>query len=87
MSYVGLGPVQFWAGEKLLELDDLDQPTKGPMEPLVLPWTCYLGLFDHPSYPSLAGSIVRAEGKGAIASWAPGGLGTLAAHQVLATGF
>lgn len=53
----------------------------------MLPWTCYDGLFDFPGYPSLGESIVRAEGRGAVASWSPAGLGLPAGHQVLATSF
>jgi hypothetical protein len=87
VNYVGHGAVQFWAGEHLFGFEDVNALTNGGRQPLVLPWTCYVGLFDYPGYPSLAESIVRSEGKGAIASWAPSGLGTPAAHEVLATEF
>ena len=87
VNYVGHGAVQFWAGEHLLDLEDIGSLTNADRLPLMLPWTCYEGLFDYPGYPSLGESIVRAEGGGAVASWSPSGLGVPAAHDVLASGF
>lgn len=87
VTYVGHGAVQFWAAERLLALGDLGNLTNAGYPPLMLPWTCYEGLFDYPGFPSLGESIVRAQGRGAIASWSPSGLGMPAAHQLLASGF
>ena len=77
---VGHGAVQYWAAERLLKLADIDRLTNNRNLALMLPWTCYDGLFDYPGYPSFGESIVRAEGRGAKASWPPSGLGLPAGH-------
>lgn len=87
VNYVGHGAVQYWAGERLLTIPDIDRLANDRRLPLVLPWTCYDGLFDFPGYPSLGESIVRAGDRGAVASWSPTGLGLSAGHQVLADAF
>ncbi len=87
VDYVGHGAVQYWAAEQLLKLADIDRLTNNTNLPLMLPWTCYDGLFDYPGFPSFGESIVRAEGRGAVASWSPSGLGLPAGHQTLAASF
>jgi hypothetical protein len=87
VNYVGHGAVQFWAAERLLTLADIARLTNKRELPLMLPWTCYEGLFDYPDYPSFGESIVRAEDGGAVASWSPTGLGLPAGHEVLAVSF
>ncbi|HUW94802.1 MAG TPA: C25 family cysteine peptidase [Anaerolineae bacterium] len=87
VNYVGHGAVQFWAAEHLFEINNISTLTNTDALPLILSWTCYDGLFDYPGYPSLGESIIRAQGRGAVASWSPSGLGLPAAHEILAGGF
>jgi hypothetical protein len=64
----------------------------GSRLPVVLALTCYDGYFHYP-YPYAQGTeataevITRVEGRGAIASWSPAGLGVATGHDVLAGGF
>ncbi len=57
----------------------------------MLPMTCLEGYFIHPSppgldYSSIGESLVRAVGKGAIASWSPTGFGLSDGHDFLDRG-
>lgn len=52
----------------------------------MVPMTCYEGFFHAPGMSSLGESLVRAAGKGAIASWSPTGLGVAMGHDYLNSG-
>lgn len=55
----------------------------------MLPMTCLEGKFTNPyaEYPAVSESMVRAEGRGAVASWGPTGLGVANGHDELNKGF
>ena len=76
----------YWASEKLLSVDSIDSLTNTDLYPLFLPMTCQEGYFIRPTLPSLAESLVRADGKGAIASFSPSGFGLANGHDILAQG-
>jgi len=97
VHYFGHGAVQFWGGELYFVHDDynrhdIDSLSNSPRFPMVLQMTCYSGNFTHPSAPGtdlscLAESLVRAEAKGAVGSWAPTGVGHTPGHTLLESGF
>ena len=87
INYIGHAAIQQWAGEKLLHVTDLPGLTNGGKLPVMLPMTCYEGYFHYPGFPSLGESIVRIDGKGAVASWSPTGLGVTYGHDYLNEGF
>jgi hypothetical protein len=88
-NYIGHGAVFYWAREKLLSVPDTTDLSNDGKLPMMLPMTCSEGYFHEPDpqCASLAESIVRAEGKGAIASWSPTGLGMALGHHYLNWGF
>ena len=55
----------------------------------MLPMTCYDGyhIFPQSNLDSMGERIVRATGRGAVASWSPTGLGVATAHDFLDQGF
>jgi hypothetical protein len=97
VHYFGHGAVQFWGGELFFVEDDyhrhdIDSLSNSPRFPVVLQMTCYSGNFTYPSAPGtdlscLSESLVRAEGRGAVASWASTGVGHSEGHKLLDTGF
>ncbi len=96
VNYFGHGAQPWWGGEMFLAQyplrHDLDLLTNSERLPLVLHMSCYIGDFAHPSPPGsdsscLSESLVRAEAKGAVASWASTGVGHAEGHKLLETGF
>ena len=97
VNYFGHGALQFWGEEVFFVEDDyyrqdIDSLSNSARFPVVLQMTCYSGNFTHPSAPGtdlscLSESLVRAEAKGAVASWAPTGVGQAGGHLLLETGF
>jgi hypothetical protein len=86
-NYIGHGANQYWAQEQLFRIADLASLTNTVKLPMILPMTCQEGYFHYPNYPCLGESIVRADNKGAIASWSPTGWGLAAGHHYLDQGF
>jgi uncharacterized repeat protein (TIGR01451 family) len=91
VNYIGHSSPSFWAWEYLLRKDDLDSLTNYHALPLVVPMTCLEGYYIHPSSSaydnsSFSEEFVRAEGRGAIASWSPTGLGVASGHDFLNKG-
>jgi hypothetical protein len=74
VNYVGHGSVEFWRGG-VFDSDDTASLTNGARLPLFVAMTCLNGYF-HDPFPtdSLAESLLRAEGGGAIAVWTSSGL-------------
>jgi hypothetical protein len=74
VNYVGHGSVEFWRGG-VFGSDDAGSLTNGTRLPFFITMTCLNGYF-HDPYPteSLAESLLKAEGGGAIAVWASSGL-------------
>ena len=91
VNYIGHAAQQFWASERLLELRDIGALTDTEQFPLMVPMTCLDGYFTHPSksdrdLSSLGESMVRAQARGAIASWSPAGMGVSTGHDRLDKG-
>jgi hypothetical protein len=99
VNYTGHGYYYYWGSEKLLEQSpypqhrqDLELLTNDEEFPLVVAMSCLLGHFAHPSSPGfdvscLSESLLRAEGKGAVATWAATGYGEAGGHKLLNSGF
>jgi hypothetical protein len=87
VNYIGHGAVTYWAAEKLLSVPYMTYLSNGGELPMMLPMTCYEGIFDHFSVSCLGEAVVKAEGKGAIASWSPTGAGLALGHHYLDQGF
>ncbi|MBN1978812.1 MAG: hypothetical protein JW918_15550 [Anaerolineae bacterium] len=91
VNYIGHGSYNIWASEHLFELNSIATLTNSGRQPFMIPMTCMEGYFVIPSstnrdYSSLGEAIVRASGKGAIASWSPTGLGVALGHDYLNKG-
>jgi hypothetical protein len=91
VQYTGHGSTQVWAAEQLLHMNNIASLTNTGKYPFFVPMTCMEGYFLFPkapgfNYPSLGESLVRASGKGAIASFSPTGFGLTNGHDVLAQG-
>ncbi len=89
IHYAGHGSVYLWAAEKLLQVSDLPALTNQGKLPFILAMTCLEGNFSHHNSPttdnsSLAESIVRHNGGGAVGSWSPTGFGLAVGHMILA---
>jgi uncharacterized repeat protein (TIGR01451 family) len=89
INFIGHGSVIQWDGAYMFDLDAIDLLANGARLPVVLPMTCLEGKFTnpHPDWPSISESMVRAEGRGAVASWGPTGLGVAYGHDALNRGF
>jgi hypothetical protein len=74
VNYIGHGSVELWRGD-VLTSDDVAALTNGARLPFFVAMTCLNGFF-HDPFPteSLAESLLKAEGGGAIAVWASSGL-------------
>ncbi len=86
-NYIGHAAIQYWAAEQLFRIDDVASLNNDSNLPMMLPMACYEGYFDYPNLPCLGESIVRAESKGAIASWSATGAGYALGHHYLNKGF
>ena len=92
INYIGHGAYTSWAYESLLKVEDVPALTNGIKLPVILSMTCYDGFFLKPEpltedKEALAEVITRADGKGAVASWSPTGLGLATGHDYLNRGF
>jgi hypothetical protein len=74
VNYIGHGSVELWRGG-IFDSEDVAALTNGARLPLFVAMTCLNGYF-HDPFPaeSLAESLLKAEGGGAIAVWASSGL-------------
>ncbi len=90
VNYIGHASIINWAGEPLFRSTEIPSLTNGDKLPIMLSMTCYEG-YHHRPLPAkddaLAEVIVRASGKGAVASWSPTGLGVATGHDYLNRGF
>jgi uncharacterized repeat protein (TIGR01451 family) len=89
VSYVGHAADYWWAAEQLFHRNDIASLANGEQWPIMLPMTCKEGRFQWPfsSLTGLSEALVRASGKGAVASWGPTGEGLAAGHDYLQKGF
>jgi hypothetical protein len=74
VSYVGHGGAAVWASENIWNSWDAASLRAQSRQPLLLTLNCLNGYFVAPSFDALAESMVKAEGRGAIAAFAPSGL-------------
>jgi len=82
LDYVGHGGAAVWASENVWNSWDAASLQAQSRQPLLLTMNCLNGYFVAPSFDSLAESLVKAEGRGAIAAISPSGLSLDApAHQ------
>lgn len=92
VNYSGHASTVSWASENLLGVANIPQMQNGEKTPVFLAMTCREGYFHSPNpvnkgMESFAESVTRAEGKGAVASWSPTGLGVASGHDYLNRGF
>jgi hypothetical protein len=73
VNYIGHGGTVVWASENICN-HDVDTLAPQPQQPLLFAMDCLNGFFHFPNLNSLAEQFVKAEGKGAIAAFAPSGL-------------
>ena len=74
LSYVGHGGAAVWASENVWNSWDAASLQAQSRQPLLLTLNCLNGYFVAPAYESLAESLLKAEGRGAIAAFSPSGL-------------
>ena len=87
INYVGHGSRNRWAAEEFLTVGDIDSLPSTQRMPMMLPMACLEGYFIKAGAPCVGESLVRAEGKGAIASWSPTSDGLASGHHYLHQGF
>jgi parallel beta-helix repeat protein len=74
LSYVGHGGIALWADENVFESADVESLRAQDRQPIVLTMNCLNGYFIFPYFDALAETLVKAEGRGAIAAFSPSGL-------------
>jgi len=74
LNYVGHGGAAVWASENVWNSWDAASLQAQSQQPLLVTMNCLNGYFVVPAYDSLAESLLKAEGRGAIASFSPSGL-------------
>jgi len=74
LSYVGHGGAAVWASENVWNSWDATSLQAQSRQPLLMTWNCLNGYFVAPTFDSLAESLVKVEGRGAIAAVSPSGL-------------
>jgi hypothetical protein len=74
VSYVGHGAAAVWASEGIFTSFDAPSLTAQSRQPVLFTLNCLNGYFLAASYDSLGEALVKATGRGAIASVSPSGL-------------
>lgn len=87
VNFIGHGAVHFWTSERIWRSADIATLSNEGKYPIMLPLTCSEGYYVHPTLASLSETNVRAEGKGAIASWTAAGFGLITGHDYFNRGF
>jgi hypothetical protein len=90
VNYSGHGALQRWAGEKIFQISDVEDLTNTDMYPFVVNMTCLTGYFGYLDpqngpEPSLAEALIKADGKGAIASLMPTAMTSTGGQHILDT--
>lgn len=92
INWRGHSSVSAWASEGFLTLPLVNGLNNGARQPLMVPMTCLEGYYISPSaaggtdMSSISEALVRLPGRGAIASFAPTGLGVSTGHAFLNRG-
>jgi hypothetical protein len=71
VNYVGHAALDVWAKEGVFSSADIAALRNGSKLPFVVTMTCLDGYFHHPQADCLAEELLLAEGKGALAAFAP----------------
>lgn len=87
MNYIGHGSLNRWSGESIFLNEDVANMTNASQLPVVLSMTCLDGYWLYPNIDSLARVFLISEGKGAVATYSPTGLGVATGHDDLQRGF
>jgi len=93
VNFVGHGAIDRWTHEFVFVNDDIDGLVNGNRLPVILSLTCLDGYWLHPGFASigplegLMEDLLRAPGKGMLASFSPTGLGVATGHDSLQRGF
>lgn len=87
VNYAGHGNVNWWAEEKILTTSDISSLSNGSKLPVVAVANCLNGYFTSKWTPSIAEKFLEVQGKGAVAIWAPTGLGYPSGHRALLSAF
>jgi hypothetical protein len=74
VSYVGHGGAAVWASENVWNSWDAASLLAQSRQPLLLTLNCLNGYFVAPAFDSLAESLLKAQGRGAVAAFSPSGL-------------
>jgi hypothetical protein len=74
LNYVGHGGAAVWASENVWNSWDAASLQAQSQQPLLVTLNCLNGYFVAPVYNALSESLVKAAGRGAIASFSPSGL-------------
>jgi hypothetical protein len=88
-NYTGHGSLNLWSGKDIFNHKDVALLNNPDKLTFAVALNCQNGLFSY-SQPfrgttdSLAEAFLKADGKGAIAMWAPSGLGYTDEHEILA---
>jgi hypothetical protein len=89
VNYIGHAAAAQWADEGLFKAADVAGLSNLGKYPVFLPMTCRDGYYIYPfsSNACIAEVVTRADGKGAVASWSPTGMGNASEHDFLDRGF
>ena len=74
LDYVGHGGAAVWASENVWNSWDAASLLAQSQQPFLVTMNCLNGYFVAPAFDSLSESLLKAEGRGAIASFSPSGL-------------
>ncbi len=93
LTYFGHASISAWANERIFDAPGIQALANPDRLPVLLSMTCLDGTWFGPTGgsvsfgPGLAESLLRANGKGVVGAFSPGGLGVGTGHDALAEGF
>ena len=87
VNYTGHGSISRWAHEQLVVNNNIASLTNNARLPIVLSLSCLDGYWFYPNQPGLTEALVRADQRGAVATFSPTGLGLASGHDELQRGF
>jgi hypothetical protein len=87
VNYIGHGARDRWAHERVFDNEHIPALTNDGRLPIFLSMTCLTGDYSVPDHACLDGSLLRAKGGGAIATWSCTAEGESPGHRRLDQGF
>lgn len=87
LNYTGHASLDVWSGERIWVNEDVALLDNASQLPVILSMTCLDGYWLYPNVDSLAKTFLVSEGKGAVATFSPTGLGVATGHDELQRGF